>query len=728
MINHGQIGMLNGLYRFHHHPNRHRREAAVGAAGDSEAAAGGSAAAPDNGIAAILAHPQVEAVWPLVPKRRVRRFIPSDPLFNREWYLATISPFGLWQQPAWDRGLNGSGVVVAVVDDGLEYDHPDLSGRFDPLASHNFNSRRATDPHRGDSSDPYPDRADTINKHGTRCAGAVGATASNGECGAGVAFGARIGGIRMLDGPVDDAIEAGSLGWNNQHVDIYSCSWGPDDDGKTYDGPGPLTAKILRDGVRQGRYGLGSVFIWAAGNGGSADQCNCDGYVTSMYTLGINAVGRGGSKPAYTEKCTSVMASVTPGAITTDIFGKCTRGFSGTSAAAPVAAGAVALVLQANPCLSWRDIQHIVIRAATPHGDDSHRNAAGLSYSITFGFGVLNTTRMTELAESWVPVGAAVQLSIGSTGPPPPPWRVIDLEISVTGCDVSGNTCISRLEHVEFNLVLSTTGHRGQVMVTLTSPSGMISQLLRPRPVDTRRGTIDWTFLSVAHWGESAQGSWHVTIASSDTGSITVKSWRLNLHGTANYSSHAFAGPGHPTLPNVTIPQGCDVCPGTMFADGEGGCLPCHPHCTLGCVAYGRDFCMLESSDGGADADGASKAELNIWFLPGNNNTVKKAVLAVLAVALVVGFVNGVWRMTCRKPIARDLDDGSVGLLSPDADAFDYEGPELDTIGAPSPLAGISTGAIMDARGGDAAFNPAMAIPSPTHHEGPLPPTSTTAL
>lgn len=56
-------------------------------------------------------------------------------------------------------------------------------------------------------------------------------------------------GIRMLDGEVTDAVEARSLSHNNQHVDIYSASWGPDDDGKTVDGPGELAVKAFQDGI-----------------------------------------------------------------------------------------------------------------------------------------------------------------------------------------------------------------------------------------------------------------------------------------------------------------------------------------------------------------------------------------------------------------------------------------------------------------------------------------------
>ena len=81
-----------------------------------------------------------------------------------------------------------------------------------------------------------------------RCAGEVAAAMNNRQCGVGVAFNAKVGGIRMLDGDVTDAVEAASLSFSPQHIDIYSSSWGPDDDGKTVDGPGPLAKKAFRDG------------------------------------------------------------------------------------------------------------------------------------------------------------------------------------------------------------------------------------------------------------------------------------------------------------------------------------------------------------------------------------------------------------------------------------------------------------------------------------------------
>jgi len=77
-----------------------------------------------------------------------------------------------------------------------------------------------------------------------------------------------------------------ALSFNRDHIDIYSASWGPADNGETVDGPGPLALRALREGVELGRDGKGSIFVWASGNGGKYnDSCNCDGYTSSIYTL-----------------------------------------------------------------------------------------------------------------------------------------------------------------------------------------------------------------------------------------------------------------------------------------------------------------------------------------------------------------------------------------------------------------------------------------------------------
>lgn len=60
-------------------------------------------------------------------------------------------------------------------------------------------------------------------------------------------------GVKLLDGLVNDRIEGTALGYAYKLVDIYSASWGPNDDGKTVDGPGTLAREALERGIREVR-------------------------------------------------------------------------------------------------------------------------------------------------------------------------------------------------------------------------------------------------------------------------------------------------------------------------------------------------------------------------------------------------------------------------------------------------------------------------------------------
>uniref|UniRef100_A0A8B9U168 Proprotein convertase subtilisin/kexin type 4 n=1 Tax=Anas zonorhyncha TaxID=75864 RepID=A0A8B9U168_9AVES len=284
-------------------------------------------------------------------KRRAKRsgsVVPTDPWFPKQWYMNNDINPDLNVLAAWSKGYTGLGVVLSILDDGIEKDHPDLSANYDPLASYDFNSN---DP------DPQPRyNAWDENRHGTRCAGEVAAAANNQICGAGVAYNAKIGGVRMLDGPIMDIVEAQSLGLRPQHIHIYSASWGPTDDGRTVDGPGVLAAEAFYRGVTKGRGGLGSIFIWASGNGGTNyDNCNCDGYANSIYTLAVGSASASGQRPWYSEACSSTLTTTYSSStrselqiVTTDLRHRCTAKHAGTSASAPLAAGMVALALEAK--------------------------------------------------------------------------------------------------------------------------------------------------------------------------------------------------------------------------------------------------------------------------------------------------------------------------------------------------------------------------------------------
>lgn len=176
-----------------------------------------------------------------------------DPKFPEQWYLKNHGQFGVPEGndigvlPVWKQGYSGKGVVVSILDDGLDHTHPDLKRNYDPKASTDLN---------GKDSDPFPDDRDPYNAHGTKCGGEVGAQADNDICGVGVAPNVSLGGVRMLDGTATDTLEASALSFKPQYIDIYSNCWGPKDDGKTFGRPGELGQKALRNGAMKGRGGM----------------------------------------------------------------------------------------------------------------------------------------------------------------------------------------------------------------------------------------------------------------------------------------------------------------------------------------------------------------------------------------------------------------------------------------------------------------------------------------
>ena len=478
-----------------------------------------------------------------------------DPLFRKQWFINGGAYDGTDMNviPAWQKGITGKGVVVTILDDGIQHDHPDLKQNYDPGASTDIN---------GNDGDPMPqDNGD--NKHGTRCAGEVAAVAFNEYCGVGIAYNSSIGGVRMLDGMVNDAVEARALSLNPQHIDIYSASWGPEDDGKTVDGPGPLAKKAFEKGIKSGRGGKGSIFVWASGNGGrKTDNCNCDGYTNSPYTLSISSATQGGRKPWYLEECSSTLATTyssgTPShdaSITTVDQDKrlrpdkiCTSSHTGTSASAPIAAGICALVLEVNKQLTWRDMQHIVLQTANPrpllHEDGWKTNGVGRKYSHKFGYGLMDAAAMVNLAENWKPIGSLLKCQSEVVSPklkiPASPDEFSKISLSVDDCNHKSDNQIKYLEHVQCIVSLKSVV-RGAIKINLVSPQGTRSSLLLPRPKDHTLGSFDeWPFMSVHFWGESPEGDWTLEVGHNqqihgEAGNI-VRKVQLVIYGTESLS------------------------------------------------------------------------------------------------------------------------------------------------------------------------------------------------
>ena len=272
----------------------------------------------------------------------------------------------------WKEGITGKGVISALLDDGLDYKSEDLKANFvghsvQEAGSLLTNAQYAAGSHDFNDHEDLPTPKLWDDKHGTRCAGEIAAV-KNDVCGVGLAYDSKVAGIRILSGPISDADEAISLNFGYQENQIYSCSWGPPDSGRDMEGPDLLITKAILNGINNGRGGKGSIFVFASGNGASAgDSCNFDGYTNSIYTITVGAIDSKGLHPYYSEACAAnlfvtyssgsgkhIVGSSHYGSIlsnhhfqyTTDVGEKaCSHNHGGTSAAAPLAVGVLALAL-----------------------------------------------------------------------------------------------------------------------------------------------------------------------------------------------------------------------------------------------------------------------------------------------------------------------------------------------------------------------------------------------
>lgn len=155
---------------------------------------------------------------------------------------------------------------------------------------------------------PVPDPK-LLDNHGTRCAGQIAARPNNGVCGVGIAYDAQISALRILSMRVSSQNEAAAVVYRNQENHIYSCSWGPADDGRAIDAPDKLVLRQLITGLLEGRGGRGSIYVFAAGNGKSIDNCNYDGYANGIFALTVGAIDHKDNMPVYMEPCSAQLVT-----------------------------------------------------------------------------------------------------------------------------------------------------------------------------------------------------------------------------------------------------------------------------------------------------------------------------------------------------------------------------------------------------------------------------------
>lgn len=511
-------------------------------------------------------------------------FTPTDPLFPSQWHLkntnqltGSLVGIDLNVADAW-RTYQGSGVVVGVVDDGIEIAHPDLAANIATNSGIHYNWAG------GATNNPNPTRSSDT--HGTPMAGLVAARGNNALGVSGTAPRASLAGLRLISGPVTDANEILAHRWAYDRIAVKNNSWTRDT------GTGTFTARqttgvqeAIREAVRLGRGGLGTVFVWAAGNGAqnyrtgffagprfSQDVSNYDSYANNIHVICVGAVDVSGVKTSYTERGANVAVSAPSsrflgtgdsdlGLVSTDRIGSAgldpsdytlTNRIGGTSSATAQVSGVAALLLEANPQLSWRDVKEILMRSAkVVDSSDTEwiKNAAGFNFNPLYGAGLVNAGEAVELAASWTPLSLTTLTASRSAS---------GLTLAPVDNDPAGVTqtfSFSESFRVEsLSLTWSGSGFTIHDLVFyVTSPSGTTVRMNAVREDDYSTNLIeDLTFTTPYFWGETSAGTWTVKIVDEFLGgNCLVSAVSLTLHGSASPQA-----PGNDNFDQATILRG----------------------------------------------------------------------------------------------------------------------------------------------------------------------------
>jgi len=496
--------------------------------------------------------------------------IPSDPNFSDQWYLrnTTEGQLDLNVVDVWDD-YTGQGILVTVWDDSLRFTHDDLDDNYDTTTDFDYLS--------GDG-DPSPDNP--FENHGTPVAGIVAAEANNGLGGVGVAYEATIRGYKILGtlgAIVRDAAGIGSGTGNpagsGNGGDILNMSFGSNPFATPQ--TGPLNA--LADASAQGRGGLGQIHVKSAGNTRGADDPNFEPMDASRFTITVAALREDGWVASYSSPGASVHVSgfavddSSSNAIFTtssDNDTAFTHTFGGTSAAAPQVSGVVALMLEANPDLGWRDVHTILAYTARHVGSDVDspansdaplffyndyeiatqtngatwfRNASetvngqGLHYSNDYGFGLVDALAAVRLAEVWDKqstsaneVAVTLDLDGANAGTVVPDNDAAGLTYSATlGTDVL-------IENVAVDLSFVSNGPKrlGDLDIWLTSPEGTRIQISNAIGFGESAVGV-WTYGARGFLGETAAGTWTIQVRDvfADR-TVEITDLQLNVYGS----------------------------------------------------------------------------------------------------------------------------------------------------------------------------------------------------
>jgi subtilisin family serine protease len=478
----------------------------------------------------LLREPGVELCHPELIREARRRAA-----FAPQWHLKRTSINGqvvdehAHVEAAW-QASDGTGVIIAVVDDGVDLDHQEFRSSAKIVAPRDV-TRNTDNPRPGNG-----------NNHGTACSGVACADGNFGA--SGVAPRARLMPIRLAS-DLGSQAEADAFVWAAQNgADVISCSWGPMDGDFTDDSdplhnqnvPLPDSTRLAMDfAINNGRNGKGCVICFAAGNGN--ESVDNDGYASYEKVIAVAACNDRGKKSPYSDFGNAVWCSfpsnnffpsITPGIWTTDRSGQLgynpginsnrgdaagnfTNNFGGTSSACPGVAGVAGLIIARNPNLRWDEVKDIIKRSCDRIDTGGGQYDAN-GHSPFYGFGRVNALKAVQLAVPPQPATVAIGTAVRDV--PIRDLRTARLELPIADTGVIKSIKVSvDIEHT----------YIGDLIVSVKPPAaaGVAPVILHSREGGSANN-IKITYDEISTPGltalknKSPQGTWELIVEDKD--------------------------------------------------------------------------------------------------------------------------------------------------------------------------------------------------------------------
>ncbi len=455
----------------------------------------------------------------------------------------------------WNEDVYGTGINIAIVSDGIDLSHEDLSAKVRSGPNYDLSERNNSEENSSEKDNSERDDLSYGSSFsGTRAAGVIAATGYNGLGVRGTAPGASI----YSYGLTGDLREADAV-VRNKEITAVSVNGRGSEDGAFFQEASSSWEEGLELGISKGFYGKGVFYVRGAGDGHeSGDQANFNEYSSYYGVTAVCSTDGFGKKSIFSEEGVNLWVCA-PGSdiVTTDNGGGYTV-TSGTFLSASQVAGVAALLREINGQLSWRDIKLILAGSArqndffdmswetgaVKYGSDVER----YKYSPRYGFGVVDAEAAAELARNWKGVGEMRTVTASSDNELTIPDGEENGDGEADGVLTSG-LVIPDLEEiftefVEVELVFSHDRLQ-DLNIQITSPSGTVSELVREFSGEEEGAEISYLrrthrFGSAKHLGEDPSGEWTLKISDTASGdgeaensenTGTLHSWSIRVYG-----------------------------------------------------------------------------------------------------------------------------------------------------------------------------------------------------